>query len=162
MKNIILLLVFIGIAFSVRATDRKYYYQCMTEGESYREVIAEARIDFILTEKRGQRILSDINGYVRADWSELSQTPSPYEYKGWFNIKEVRENLNYNPRKYKNHSQFKEFDASSSYQGMWGTFILERNNAKSNYRNGILEAFYIFSAGDHIGGTVDLLCYPIR
>jgi hypothetical protein len=165
MKNLILFSAVLGTIFSVGARDIKKAYQCQTTEESYREVKAKGNIDFTLnTNKYGMRYLTNVNGMIRADWSELSETPSFYEYKGWFNMKSIDENLDYKPRKYKNYSQFRDFDATSSKQGMWGYFVLEKENRQTQNSNGgsTLMAHYIFQAGDHIGGTIDFVCYPDR
>lgn len=163
MNKLISLAAILSFLLSINtySKDKKEEYQCLTTESSFRQVKSEGKLDFVVhTTKSGIRTINDVNGVIRADWSELSATPSFHDYKGWFNIDSIVENINYNPRKYKNFSQFKDFDATSSKRGMWGYLVLEKDNEMRLSDDGTLKAHYIFQAGDHIGGTIDFVCHP--
>lgn len=104
--------------------------------------------------RRGLRTIREIEGRIQiADITGDMDNA----YKGRFAIQKLTENPNYRPRKYKNYSQFEDFDATdtdgSAERGMWGTLLLEKS-----LDQGRAQARYIFQAGDHMGGTVHFDC----
>ena len=86
-----------------------------------------------------------------------------YHYQGLFKSLEVSQNLKYKPRKYKKHYQFKDVDSKDSSTGMWGNLVIPKTmnpeNKKFAPNSGTVH--YIFQAGDHMGGTLDLTCRKI-
>ena len=66
-----------------------------------------------------------------------------------FNIKHIEENAYYAPQRYKGHSQFRNFDSSD----MWGNLIIPKKTSQKKFY-----AHYIFQEGDHMGGTLHLVC----
>ena len=81
-------------------------------------------------------------------------------YIGIFKIVSLAENSKYRPIKYKGYSQFQNFDATdttdSAEDGMWGQLVLEKDMSKTAF-----QAHYVFQAGDHMGGTLHLICRAI-
>lgn len=81
-------------------------------------------------------------------------------YIGKFELFDVEQNTEYRPRRYKNHIQFRNFDAEETTgleSGMWGEFVLHESFASVQAKEKV-SAHYIFQAGDHMGGTIHFSC----
>jgi hypothetical protein len=120
---------------------------------------ATANFEFVVSENsEGLRTLKDLRGEVVTDPRHLEFDGS---WIGKFRSDELVENPNYRPRKYVGYSQFREFDAvdtaGSAESGMWGNFLLEKDMSAEHF-----QAKYIFQAGDHMGGTLNLGCHRVR
>jgi hypothetical protein len=75
---------------------------------------------------------------------------------GFFKTEVLSANSNYNPRKYIGFAQFNNFDAAHTTgqeDGMYGYIAVDISPNKEEF-----EAFYVFQAGDHMGGTVLFKC----
>ncbi len=120
---------------------------------------ATANFEFVVSENTaGMRTLKDLRGEVVTDPRHLEFERS---WIGRFHADELVENSTYHPRKYFGFSQFREVNAvdteGSAESGMWGDFLLEKDMSKEHF-----EAKYIFRAGDHMGGTLNLGCHRVR
>ncbi|GEM_PF-1755304 len=120
---------------------------------------ATANFEFVVSENsEGLRTLKDLRGEVVTDPRHLEFDGS---WIGKFRSDELVENPNYRPRKYVGYSQFREVDAvdtaGSAESGMWGNFLLEKDMSAEHFA-----AKYIFQAGDHMGGTLNLGCHRVR
>ncbi|MEZ4870651.1 MAG: hypothetical protein R2827_00100 [Bdellovibrionales bacterium] len=149
MKALIFLLTFIATTASA-ATE----YRCETPEISRRQVFSKGSLKFTDQVVNGKRVLTDVSGKIRTSWEDLQLTESDGEYVGEFEITRIVENSNYNPRVYVNHSQFPEFNATTSSHGMWGEFVVQKPDGVGSS----LHAHYIFQSGDHMGGVVDFEC----
>ncbi len=111
-------------------------------------------ITFTRSVEDGKITLKNIKGTVKAgyEWDD-GHDEDPFGWEGEFEIEALTEKENYRPRVYKGHSKFEDFDATTSEMGMWGYFVLERHLNSSE-----LTAAYVFQSGDHMGGTIDVLC----
>jgi hypothetical protein len=73
---------------------------------------------------------------------------------------EFKNDASYRPIVYTQHYKFSDFDAAVTSRwdggGMWGYFVINKANGEDE-----LAAHYVFQAGDHIGGTIDLNCSKI-
>ncbi len=121
---------------------------------------AEATLSFNLHCLNGPKcFLSGLEGYIIAGGDRYSDPETVYQ--GYFKIKSMINDTNYNPRKYKNAKVYRNVNAyktSGAEQGMWGDLIL----SKPTRTNGAdLEAHYVFKAGDHMGGTIHMSCVKV-
>lgn len=130
------------------------YYECQALAESDRIIFAQGVLSFKDNIIDGKRVLTDVFGEIRTDWKRLADEPTPYEFNGQFEIEEIAENTKYEKRIYKNHSQFKNFNAISSNIGMSGDLIVE----KSAMAHSFISAHYVFHGGNHIAGVIDFEC----
>ncbi len=133
-------------------------YSCQTPKESHRQVLAQGNLSFTDQVVHGQRILKNVKAEIITDWDwnlwgDNVPHLSDWEYWGKFSFDKIEENTNYRPRRYLNHSQFRNFNAQESSHGMWGNLILEKPNGEER-----IKAHYIFQSGDHIGGVIDFSC----
>lgn len=115
---------------------------------------AEITFDLDRTTKTISNAIGHI--YVQSPYSEAHEEISTENsYMGFFKAASVSANPNYRPIRYKNYTQFKNFDAAHTTgqeDGMWGSLVLDLNSATP------FDARYIFQAGDHMGGTVLFTC----
>lgn len=162
MKSILFVLFVLSAGSAFAATDT---ITCTAKGKKLAQngsstmLLSDSELTFNVKENsEGVRTLTDISGEVKVSFEvedpseELNNDNS---YVGIFSKASIKENTEYNPRKYKNFSQFPDFDAyktTGSESGMWGQFLLEKSNAKK------LSAKYIMQAGDHMGGTLHFNC----
>ncbi len=77
-------------------------------------------------------------------------------YTGVFNG-DFKNHEGYRPSVYTNHFKFNEFNAKVTSRhdggGMWGYLVIKKDNTSDK-----IDAHYVFQAGDHIGGTIDMTC----
>ncbi|MBI2604622.1 MAG: hypothetical protein HYW49_00945 [Deltaproteobacteria bacterium] len=106
----------------------------------------------------GRIVISRLTGTVRTvdpavggDLNNLNDV-----YIGYFKIRTLVNNPDFNPRKYTGYVQFKNVDAvrtAGLESGMWGTLVLDLRSGRQPFSGA-----YIFQAGDHMGGTIHLRC----
>lgn len=118
-----------------------------------------ALVTFEFDNNGKESTMKNVNGFifVKSQYEDANDTSFNEEnsYRGYFEFDELKANANYRPLKYKEHAQFKDFDArftDGREGGMWGSFVVELKDAKE------FKAHYIFQAGDHIGGTIRFAC----
>lgn len=136
---------------------------CYASGEALAQqggqvMEASASFEFtVLKNSAGLRVIKNLKGEVITDPRHLEFDAS---WIGRFDIPKLVENKDYRPRRYHGFSQFREVDAvdteGSAEDGMWGTFLLEKDLSGEHIR-----AKYIFQAGDHMGGTLHLGCHHV-
>ncbi len=119
---------------------------------------AMALLTFELERKGTESTIEKLNGFVfvKNQFEDDGDTTFNEEnsYRGYFEFDAISANSNYRPLKYKGHIQFKNFDAKYTdglESGMWGSFVIEPKEKE-------FKAYYIFQAGDHIGGTLQFTC----
>jgi len=122
---------------------------------------AELRFDVSVHDDREglEMTISRVRGTIRVGSFDVKRGPlnDDNAYIGHFNIRELSNNPNYNPRRYEGFVQFPNFDAedtSGMESGMWGNFLIQEGLVE----DGAFEAKYIFQAGDHMGGTIHFTC----
>ena len=152
MKTFISLLLITTAINSFASTT----YQCKTPLNSSREIYSEGTLVFTDQVINGKRVLTNIVAKIRADFTDGSR----YVHRGLFRIDDLEESFEFDlhryENRYKNHSQFRGFNTTSSNRGtMWGSLIVEKSSSKKE-----LNAHYIFQAGDHdfIEGVIDFKC----
>ncbi|MEK6705882.1 MAG: hypothetical protein AABZ06_08850 [Bdellovibrionota bacterium] len=158
MKKTAMSLVVIAMVFGQAALAVETGIECVAKGKSLANnggglLTAAATLSFAETKNaQGLRVLKNIEGRIQS-----SPENADSSYIGNFKIASLTENPNYRPNKYKGYSQFQSFDATdttnSVEDGMWGQLVLEKNTSKRTF-----QAHYIFQAGDHMGGTLHLVC----
>jgi hypothetical protein len=103
----------------------------------------------------GARFLYNVRGEVRASYED-AKLGEDGSYIGSFNFTRVDANPKYSPRRYLGFTQYANFNAFQTRgreDGMWGQFVLEQDLTKT-----VVQAHYIFQAGDHMGGTLHMSC----
>jgi hypothetical protein len=102
-----------------------------------------------------------VSGHVllkgKEDWH------SPREsYYSLFVDQGVVQNLNYKPRKYKEHIQFPKLTETASNGtdggGLNGEFIVSKDMFRESKQENKFEAHFIFQSGDHMGGVIHYSC----
>ena len=128
-------------------------YTCQANGTnklshySGADYVAEAK--FNIVERRtieGLRVIAADGRFkfARQNWEK--QDEDEYTVK----IEYIEENPYYRPRRYKNYSQFPNFDFIGD---MWGDLIISKETTQDKFY-----AHYLFQQGDHMGGTLHLSC----
>ena len=103
-------------------------------------------------------IITNLTGMVMADGDPTNTDPE-YAYHGYFKIKSMTSDPRYRPTKYKNARIFRKVNAyrtKGAEDGMWGDLIVAQSTRRS--QSILLEAHYVFQAGDHMGGTIHMKC----
>lgn len=118
---------------------------------------ADAELTFQLERNGTESVIENVNGhvFVQSQFEDGNVINSDNSYMGYFKINSIKANANYNPLKFKDWFQFKDFNAAKTEgleDGMWGTLVIDLS------RDDVFEARYIFQAGDHMGGTVLFTC----
>ena len=116
-------------------------------------------LEFSVKSNDGLHEITDLIGHVIAKNNPEGSPKLDFNaYHGIFYFKQLPNNPQYTGRVYKNHIQFRDFDAFQTNNndggGMWGEFVI----AKAIDNKTPVDAHYIFKAGDHMGGTIDYIC----
>jgi len=158
--NVLMLSLALSLVGTSSALAGSTPIECAADGKSLSQnggtlLNALAYLSFDLTrDEKGLRVLENLQGRVQTSPELVDEYGS---YIGRFDIASVTENENYNPVRYEGYSQFKNIDATdtegSAERGMWGTLVVEKN-----IRQRVFQAHYIFQSGDHMGGTLHLVC----
>lgn len=95
-----------------------------------------------------------LNPYENEDGLDNNLTKDN-SFWGNFSIESLTANQSYIPLKYKNHLQFKNIKSfESNFNLIFGEFLIGPNlNKESEFFS-----YYIFKAGDHMGGTIIFTC----
>ena len=104
-------------------------------------------------------IIINFSGYfnIKAPDTEGEEITPENGYRALYSIAKLEVNPYYNPRKYFGWFQFKNINASftdSIENGTSGNLILDLNLIDQK----TFEGKYLFQAGSHIGGTLNLSC----
>ena len=162
----ILTILLASAIFSTSAMATQTAILCEAEGKATSNgggSMLETDVKLYLTElgkdRDGVRTITDVKGTIKVGgMDEKPPLTEDNAYIGYFRFtKLVKENPNYRPTKYKGFSQFEKFNAyetKGQEDGMWGSFLLEKNTRKASFK-----AKYIFQAGDHMGGTIHMDCH---
>ena len=158
MKLKITQVLLLAIAIGHNAIAANKTIECSASGKSLAkngEGMTKAKGTFTFTESQdgnGKKVLKDIKGKVET----FDNGDDEVIYSGNFNIPSLAENPKYKPVKYKNASQFKDFNDTSASGDMWGALVLEDHSSSTTFK-----AHYIFQAGDHEGGTLHMSCKDV-
>ena len=159
MKLLIALLMFM-FAFAAMATDKIYCSSERTVQVGLRNIDTNAELYFDLERNGKQSFILNLVGHVFVK--------SPYEknkdknievensYMAFFKLDTLYAYSDYKPYKFIGFAQFNHFDAihtSGQESGMYGYLAI---NVTPNIQE--FEAFYVFKAGDHMGGTTLFTC----
>ena len=130
-------------------------YTCWARGKNTlsqkggKPYVAEAA--FHITERKtvdDLRVIA-VEGYFKfapKSWKHADKDDEGYNIK----IEHIEENPYYRPKRYKNYSQFHNFDF---FGDMWGDLLISKATHKEKFF-----AHYLFQQGDHMGGTLHLSC----
>ena len=155
--KVLLTLTFLMFLSTTYAEERKYVgdYVCkatkfVQQGDTEKNADVDARIEFQEYTVAEVQEIREVVGHI---WIKDN---GGGDYYGVFSFDKQVENLKYRPLKYKNHTQYKNFDATKTNNndggGMWGQFVVNKT------RGGTFDANYIFKSGDHMGGVVVFEC----
>jgi len=125
------------------------------------QLAGDARLSFIYETQENQAEVSSLLGFVSVSYLDLVATGGQLDhYTGVFSGN-YRNQSPYGPRVYMDHYKFSGFNAKITSDtdggGMWGYLVVSKNNGGDR-----IDAHYVFQAGDHMGGTVDLICLKKR
>lgn len=80
-------------------------------------------------------------------------------YKAEFSNVSAKRDPDYRPTRYQDHNKYNDFDATKTSTcdggGMYGHLIFPERISRIP-----LTMYYVFEAGDHLGGTLEFNCYP--
>ena len=137
-------------------------YSCQIDaGRQQSDILpAEGTIQFKYSVDGNKAQLLDLIGFVSTNYDfnvESNGTEKKIaNYTGVFNGN-FKNHEGYRPNVYNNHFKFNDFDAKVTSRhdggGMWGYLVVKKDNASDK-----IDAHYVFQAGDHIGGTIDMTC----
>jgi hypothetical protein len=115
----------------------------------------DARFTFRLSTAGEGFVLEKLVGHVIVATEQPESVND--NYYSVFVLKKVNQNFAYKPRRYVDSIQFPKVDTqfSSTHDGggMSGELVISKDNSEKTF-----EAHYIFQTGDHMGGTIDLVC----
>lgn len=158
MKNLLVsaLFVFTGIASAAQVEC----YGIRTAQNGGEILKSDIDLSFTIEKKENSTILHDFKGVVAVLAMYEDQDAAISEdnsYIGNFDLPRLVSNSKYRPIKYKGHTQFRDVDTNDTAgleSGMWGSLVLDLRNEDAK----TFKAYYIFQAGDHMGGTSLLEC----
>jgi hypothetical protein len=137
-------------------------YSCRIEsGRQQADVLpAEGTIEFKYSVDGNKAELLDLIGFVSTNYVfnlESNGTDKKIaNYTGVFSG-DFKNYEAYQPSVYTNHFKFNDFNAKLTSRhdggGMWGYLVVKKDNTSDK-----IDAHYVFQAGDHIGGTIDMKC----
>jgi len=125
----------------------------------FRLVKTDSPSKFLMTRYVGHIAGSNFN--IKPPETILSNSDA---YYGVFTGKDKNSSLSPQATKYTDDSylRFRDFNATSTNGqdggGMWGYFVVNKQALDGVSKN--FDAHFVFSAGDHMGGTVDFNCKP--
>lgn len=163
MRKIIIILYLLAFFGNVAFAKQSNKIICTTYGKNIRQFggfkcNSSVYLTFLYKNMDDKATLGSMTGHISASYINSNSEnyfDSTDLYYGSFTHDVISNNPNYIPRKYLEHYQF-PLDATATNGndggGMWGNFILPKNPKKE------FQAHYIFQAGDHMGGTVDMNC----
>ena len=120
---------------------------------------SDATLTFDLEKNGNKSVITNLKGhiFIKADPSDRTAGHSPDDsYRGYFNTPKELANPKYRPNKYKGYAQFNNINAvrtDGQEDGMWGDLSVNVSGENA------LNAYYVFRAGDHMGGTVVFTCH---
>ena len=137
-------------------------YSCLVEaGRQHADVLpAEGTIEFKYSVDGDKAELLDLIGFVSTNYDSNVESNGGDKkianYTGVFKG-DFKNHEGYRPSVYTNHFKFNEFNAKVTSRhdggGMWGYLVVKKDNSSDK-----IDAHYVFQAGDHIGGTIDMVC----
>jgi hypothetical protein len=121
-------------------------------------IATDAELYFDLEREEKVAKISNLVGHVfiKSPYEKDKNIDIENSYMAFFKFDELYADKEYKPRKYTGFSKFEHFDAvytTGQDHGMFGYLALEMTPKKK-----VIEAFYVFKAGDHMGGTVLFTC----
>lgn len=153
-----LLIILAALTLSTHAfsEDVTCHSQKAIQENEQNGMVTDAEINF--TVNRETKELTNVLGhiFVQQVFIENEEIAVNNSYLGFFTFAKISANPNYKPTRYKDYTQFKEFDAvhtAGLESGMWGAFVIDLTKTSQTF-----DARYIFKAGDHMGGTVLFTC----
>ncbi len=144
------------------ATATVANYSCQIDaGRQQTDVLpAEGTIQFKYAVDGNKAELLDLVGFVSTNYDFNVESNGGEKkianYTGVFSGN-FKNHEAYRPSVYTNHFKFNDFDAKVTSRhdggGMWGYLVVKKDNTSDK-----IDAHYVFQAGDHIGGTIDMTC----
>lgn len=159
MKFTVLLILFSAMSFSTLATASTVICNSNITLQQGTHLKTDGELSFDLVKNDNRSVITNISGhiFVKGDSEDQNESMGPDDsYRGFFNTAKIEANLKYRPNKYKGFAQFKNLNASRTdgqEEGMWGDFSVDVSGENT------MSAYYIFRAGDHMGGTVIFSCH---
>lgn len=122
-------------------------------------IATDAELRFELERNGNGSVLSKLVGhvFVKSPYDVSPGFDTENSYMGFFKTEVLSANGDYRPRKYQGFAQFNNFDAAHTVgqeDGMFGYLAVDVTSGKKEF-----SAFYVFQAGDHMGGTVLFSCH---
>lgn len=140
---------------TVYASIDSYYCESVQARQHGLKIFSKVELRFDFVAEEGTEFLEDVVGSIKVSYEDNLNTDELYY--GVFSFHERFQNLKYHPNKYKGYIQFPHFDVIDSNNfdggGIWGDLVIENKPSAD-----LLTAHYVFQAGDHMGGTIDLIC----
>lgn len=133
-------------------------YECNETGtrQGAESLPTDAKIKFDYRVADGRATLSNLMGFVTLNYDF---NVGEFEIKNYLGVftGDFKNRESYNARVYTNHYKFEDFDAKLTSDtdggGMFGYLVVNKNIGEDK-----IDAHYVFQAGDHMGGTVDMVC----
>ncbi len=149
-------------AIADAATATVADYSCQIDaGRQQADVLpAEGTIQFKYSVDGNNAELLDLVGFVSTNYDFNVESNGGEKkianYTGVFSGN-FKNHEAYRPTVYTNHFKFNNFDAKVTSRhdggGMRGYLVVKKDNGSDK-----IDAHYVFQAGDHIGGTIDMTC----
>lgn len=155
-----LILIFL-VVFATNASAAVTKVRCSSERSiqaGFSHIATNAELSFELERKNNKSVITNLLGhiFVQSPFEQSGDFNTENSYMGFFKTTRLSANGEYNPRKYVGFAQFNDFDAAHTTgleDGMFGYLALDVDPDKNEFN-----AFYVFQAGDHMGGTVLFTC----
>lgn len=126
------------------------------------DLTQESEFQFELDRTNKENIkINSLNGYfnVKTPFIDGAEITADNGYRAQFTNTSLTSDPLYRPTKYKSWVQFRNLVATATdslERGMWGNLILDLRGENT------FEGRYIFQAGSHMGGTLNLFCRVVE
>lgn len=150
-----LLLVFVAVT---RASDKVYCSSERTVQFGLHNIATDAELIFDLERNGKQSLILNLVGhiFVKSPYEKNRNIEVENSYMAFFKFDSLYAYSDYKPHKFIGFAQFNHFNAVHTLgeeSGMYGYLAI---NVTQNINE--FEAFYVFKAGDHMGGTTLFTC----
>jgi hypothetical protein len=133
-------------------------YECnTTQGRQQgQNLLVDGKLQFTYRASGDTAAMIGLKGFMTVNYDFNIEKSEINNYLGVFEGK-FENKVDYKGRVYKNHYKFENFDATITSNwdggGMFGYLALSKDHGEKK-----IDAHYVFQAGDHIGGTIDMDC----
>lgn len=157
MKTIIASLIVV-LSISAEASTKVICRSEKTVQAGFSNIATDGEISFEIERRENQSVIHNVLGhiFVKSPYEQSAVFNTENSYMAFFKTDKLIANESYNPRKYIGFAQFNNFDAAHTTgleDGMFGYMAIDVTPNKKEFA-----AFYVFQAGDHMGGTALFSC----